>query len=170
MVGLHFFCSEVFLLPLVSFSSFDHLGPLFPYHLPKKMCLLCPHIAYIQGQKSDLHIGLILSQSWGRAWGLGKELLNIIEKKYKGKVFESFCLFRSWKVGFIRIDFGSQARTEPAENRGLLSSHATTTLSTQRSGSRASVASEVWEHPVFRKSLWGQILCQCGALKLRLHN
>lgn len=94
MVGLCFFCSNVFSLPLVSFSSVDCLGLLFPYHLSKKVSLLCPPIAYIQGMLGWYFLCL-------RGLGLGKELLKIIERKKKGEVFNSLCLLRSWRaVGF----------------------------------------------------------------------
>lgn len=127
MVGLHFFCSEVFPFPLVSFSSVDHLGPLFPYHLSKKMCLLCPHTAYIQGQRSDLHIGLVLSQSRGQAWVPGKELLKIIEKNTKVKSLRVSACLDPGRWGSLGLTLAARPGLSLPKT-GLLSSCATTTL------------------------------------------
>lgn len=93
VVGLCFFCSNVFSLPLVSFSSVDCLGLLFPYHLSKKVCLLCPPIAYIQGMLGWYFLCL-------RGLGLGKELLKIIEKKKVKSLTICVCLDPGGLWGF----------------------------------------------------------------------
>lgn len=69
---------------------------------------------------------------------LGKELLKIIEKRRKVKALTvSACLDPGFAdPGSLGITLA--ARTGPAENRGLLSSHATTTP-------QASMVAEIWE-------------------------